>query len=103
MKEVITETVAAGPTAPADQERTSQMGGRDWLRRRRVRKFLAVSLVLAAAAVLVVWLKFAPVPVAAHEIQPAAIVVEVMGTGTLEARVKTTISARWTSSTAFSR
>jgi hypothetical protein len=102
MKEVITETVAGGPTAPADQERTSQMGGRDWLRR-GVRKFLAVSLVLAAAAVLVVWLKFAPVPVAAHEIQPAAIVAEVMGTGTLEARVKTTISARWTSSTAFSR
>jgi HlyD family secretion protein len=50
--------------------------------------------VLAAAAVLVVRLKFAPVPVAAHEIQPAAIAAEVMGTGTLEARVKTTISPR---------
>ena len=55
---------------------------------------LTVALVLASVAVLVVRLKFAPVPVAAHELKPATIVAEVMGTGTLEARVKTTISPR---------
>jgi multidrug efflux pump subunit AcrA (membrane-fusion protein) len=45
-------------------------------------------------AVIVYRVKFAPVPVAAHEIKLATIVAEVMGTGTLEARVKTTISSR---------
>jgi hypothetical protein len=94
MKEVLTETVAAGPSASADGEQAPQAGWRDWLRRRGVGKFLAVSLVLAAAAVLVVRLKFVPVPVAAREIQAAAIAAEVMGTGTLEARVKTTIRPR---------
>ena len=94
MKEVLTETAGAGPTAPTDRGRAPQTGSRDWLRRRGVRKFLTVALVLAPVAVLVVRLKFAPVPVAAHELKPATIVAEVMGTGTLEARVKTTISPR---------
>ena len=38
--------------------------------------------------------KFAPVPVMAYEVKPTPITAEVMGTGTLEARTKTTLSAR---------
>jgi RND family efflux transporter MFP subunit len=38
--------------------------------------------------------KFAPAPVLIHEVKSSPIVAEVMGTGTLEARVKTTISPR---------
>lgn len=38
------------------------------------------------------WLKFSPVPVIEHRVESGQIVAEVMGTGTLEARVKSTIS-----------
>lgn len=43
---------------------------------------------------LLYWLKFAPVPVVAHTIERGAIVTEVMGTGTLEARVQMTVSPK---------
>lgn len=52
---------------------------------------------LAAAAVLggiVYWLKFSPLPVREHRIEVGEIVAEVMGTGTLEARVKSTVSPK---------
>lgn len=39
-------------------------------------------------------MKFAPMPVMTHQIATGPVVAEVMGTGTLEARVKTTISPR---------
>ncbi len=39
-------------------------------------------------------MRFAPVPVMAHKVAAGPIVAEVMGTGTLEARIKTTISPR---------
>ncbi len=64
------------------------------LRHRSVRTTLKVLLPALLVAAIVYQVKFAPVPVAAHEIKPATIVAEVMGTGTLEARVKTTISPR---------
>lgn len=52
-------------------------------------------LILASLVVIVFYrVKFAPAPVRMHEVKPAPIVAEVMGTGTLEARVKTTISPR---------
>ncbi len=52
-------------------------------------------LILAALAGFAVYkLKFAPVPVIAHTVASGEIVAEAMGTGTLEARVKTTVSAR---------
>lgn len=56
----------------------------------------ALKLLLPALLVLTVAyrVKFAPVPVTAHEVKPSPITAEVMGTGTLEARVKTTISPR---------
>ncbi|MDI1311777.1 efflux RND transporter periplasmic adaptor subunit [Prosthecobacter sp.] len=52
-------------------------------------------LVLAAAAGLAFYkIKLAAVNVIAHQVAKGEIIAEVMGTGTLEARVKTTISAR---------
>jgi len=64
------------------------------IRHRGVRTALKVLLPALLVAAIVYRAKFAPVPVAAHEIKLATIVAEVMGTGTLEARVKTTISPR---------
>jgi HlyD family secretion protein len=52
-------------------------------------------LLLAAVVAFVVYrVKFAPVTVLAHEAKSSPIIAEVMGTGTLEARIKTTISPR---------
>lgn len=47
---------------------------------------------VALVAGVVWWLKFSPVPVIEHRVESGEIVAEVMGTGTLEARVKSTIS-----------
>jgi len=56
---------------------------------------LLTSLIVAALVAFAVYqFKFAPAPAVAHAIAKGAIVGEVMGTGTLEARVKTTIGAR---------
>jgi HlyD family secretion protein len=57
----------------------------------RSSKWLLIAAVLGFA---VYRMQFAPVVVAGHEAGRAAITAEVMGTGTLEARVKTTISPR---------
>ena len=54
-------------------------------------KFLLPALLVATVAYRV---KFAPVTVSIHQVKPATITAEVMGTGTLEARVKTTITPR---------
>ncbi|MGZ8906502.1 MAG: efflux RND transporter periplasmic adaptor subunit [Methylobacter sp.] len=54
--------------------------------------WLIVSIIVLIFAVY--WLKFRPVPVAAHKVANGDLHGEVMGTGTLEARVKTTISRR---------
>ena len=52
-------------------------------------------LIISALVILVVYrIKFTPVPVKAYTIATGEIRGEVMGTGTLEARVKTTISPR---------
>lgn len=51
-------------------------------------------ILFALIAALVAWFKLARVPVAAYEVRTSSLVAEVMGTGTLEARVKTTISPR---------
>lgn len=57
----------------------------------RILKTLAV---LSAVAGIIYWVNFFPVSVVAHQIERGSIVVEVMGTGTLEARVKSTISPK---------
>ena len=52
-------------------------------------------LVLVAIVALVAYrMKFAAVPVQMFEVKPGVVIGEVLGTGTLEARVKTTISPR---------
>ncbi|HEV2393194.1 MAG TPA: efflux RND transporter periplasmic adaptor subunit [Verrucomicrobiae bacterium] len=53
-------------------------------------KWLALAAVVGFGAYR---LKFAPVPVVAHQITTGPLVAEVMGTGALGARVKTTISS----------
>ena len=59
-----------------------------------IRRILTWLVVAAVAGAGVYKFKFAPLPVAAHTVASGEIVAEAMGTGTLEARVKTTVSAR---------
>ncbi|MBI5388354.1 MAG: efflux RND transporter periplasmic adaptor subunit [Verrucomicrobia bacterium] len=59
-----------------------------------LRKSAKWVVLVAIIAFAVYRVKFAPTPVLAHEVKAGPIVAEVMGTGTLEARVKTTISPR---------
>ncbi len=49
---------------------------------------------LAVGAGIVYWLRFAPISVDTHTVQRGTILAEVMGTGTLEARVEATISPK---------
>src|SRR3989304_6111989 len=50
--------------------------------------------VVAGLAGFVYWLRFSPLPVSEHRVELGEIVAEVMGTGTLEAHFKSTISPR---------
>jgi len=50
--------------------------------------------VLLVAGGVIYWTKFAPVSVHTHPIERGTIVTEVMGTGTLEARLETSISPK---------
>jgi RND family efflux transporter MFP subunit len=65
----------------------------NWLPRRLWQAFRL--LILAAIVTgIVYWVKFSPVSVAEHQVGTGEIVAEVMGTGTLEAHFKSTISPR---------
>lgn len=64
------------------------------MKRFPIRRIITWLIVTAVAGVGVYKFKFAPTPVAAHTVANGEIVAEAMGTGTLEARVKTTVSAR---------
>ncbi len=64
------------------------------MKRPTIRRILTWLIVAAVAGFAVYKLKFAPVLVVTHTVARGEIVAEVMGTGTLEARVKTTVSAR---------
>lgn len=57
----------------------------------RLNKVVAAVAVIAA---VVYWVRFRPVTVVSHEVACGPIVAEVMGTGTLESRVKATISPK---------
>lgn len=57
----------------------------------RIAKYGIVAAVIGGA---LYWVKFAPVPVIEHRVERGEIIAEVMGTGTLEARLKSTISPR---------
>ena len=62
----------------------------------KLRPAFAAKLVagLAIVSALVYWLKFTPVAVATYAVKQADVVAEVMGTGTLEARITTSISPK---------
>ena len=62
--------------------------------RRIVVQALKVIIPVGIVAAIVYWVRFAPVPVAAHTVEQGTVVAEAMGTGTLEARVKATISPK---------
>lgn len=63
--------------------------------KRRSNRSLLLWLLVAALPVFAFYeLVLAPVAVVAHSVARGELVAEVMGTGTLEARVKTTVSAR---------
>jgi RND family efflux transporter MFP subunit len=64
------------------------------MKRPTLRRLLTWLALLVLAGLAVYKLKLAPTPVVGHRIEQGEIVGEVMGTGTLEARVKTTLSAR---------
>lgn len=64
------------------------------IQHRRARTAFKLLLPALLALAVAYRVKFAPVPVTAHEVKPGPITADVMGTGTLEARTKTTISAR---------
>jgi HlyD family secretion protein len=51
-------------------------------------------LVAAVVAVIVYWIRFSPLPVTGHPVTRGEVTAEVMGTGTLEARVQTTVSSK---------
>lgn len=55
-----------------------------------------LKVIVIAALILggIYWFKFSPIPVAEHVVQRGPLVAEVMGTGTLEARVQAIISPK---------
>ena len=57
-------------------------------------RLLKITVLASVIGGMIYWLRFAPVPVSRHYAAQGAIVAEVMGTGTLEARVKATISPK---------
>lgn len=62
--------------------------------RRWSRRILQLSFLAALVAAAVYWFRFSPLPVLSHKADQGLILAEVMGTGTLEARVKTTVSSK---------
>jgi HlyD family secretion protein len=64
------------------------------MKRNSLRKLLPWLVVAAVVAFAVYRVKFSPMPVTAYTICMGEVRGEVMGTGTLEARVKTTVSPR---------
>ena len=57
----------------------------------RLLKILIIATLIAGG---IYWLRFAPVPVTQYLVRRGPMIVEVMGTGTLEARVQATISPK---------
>ncbi len=53
-----------------------------------------IALVLAVIGAAVWWFKFAPVAVERHAVSSGEVIVEVLGTGTLDAHIKATVSTK---------
>jgi HlyD family secretion protein len=78
-----------GPESDEQLGRQRRSIWRGWAR--NVWKLLVLLLV---AAVALYWFMLSPLPVAEHQLERGQIVADVMGTGTLEPRVKATISPK---------
>jgi HlyD family secretion protein len=61
---------------------------------RQVRLIVKFVAVAAVAAGIVYWLQFTPVSVSVHQVERGEVVADVMGTGTLEAHFKSSVSPR---------
>ncbi|RJQ57017.1 MAG: efflux RND transporter periplasmic adaptor subunit [Desulfobacteraceae bacterium] len=61
---------------------------------RRMRPFIKFVLVIGVISGALYWFRFAPAPVAAHRVGSGEIVAEVLGTGTLDSRLKATIGTK---------
>ncbi len=59
-----------------------------------IKKGIKVFILVAILAAAIYWAKFTPVPVATYQVQRGQIVGEVMGTGTLDAKIKAIISSK---------
>jgi HlyD family secretion protein len=71
------------------------MASNHWnVARRWLWRALRAGVVLALIGGIIYWLRLAPMSVATHRIERGEVVAEVMGTGTLEARVKTTVGPK---------
>jgi HlyD family secretion protein len=57
-------------------------------------QLIKVVAVIAVIGGFIYWVRFRPVDVVSHEVSRGPIVAEVMGTGTLEARIKATVSPK---------
>jgi multidrug efflux pump subunit AcrA (membrane-fusion protein) len=57
-------------------------------------RVLSGALLILLAGLVLYWQKLAPELVSAHTLARGPVAAEVMGTGTLEARIKTTVGAR---------
>ncbi len=62
--------------------------------KRRLWQVAKLLTLVAVVGGLIFWFKFSPLPVREHEVKLGDVVAEVMGTGTLEAHFKSTISPR---------
>ncbi|MFH0340568.1 MAG: HlyD family secretion protein [Chromatiales bacterium] len=83
----MTTNTTAASDKPAEPKQSA-------LARRSLLTVLKVLVVVALAGLLVYKLNISPVPVIAHSVARGPVVAEVMGTGTLEARVEATISPK---------
>ncbi len=66
--------------------------------RRLFWRAVRIGVPIALVAGLAYWFNFAPMPVEEQLIKRGEIIAEVMGTGTLEARVKTTVNLSFSGS-----
>ncbi len=87
-----TAAITSAPSGrPGSATKATKRGGR-W--RRHVGQFGLVLLVLAGIGAVVYQQMFAPLAVRSQDVALGTVVNEVMGTGTLEAHVKVTISSK---------
>jgi len=64
-----------------------------WIRG-KILKYIKFAVVAFALGAVVYWVRFSPLPVTGHPVARGEVTAEVMGTGTLEARLQTVVSSK---------